>query len=208
MLRRPIVTLWIVASLCASPLLVGCGDDGTGPPPPPPPPPPSLVEQGWEAFENGDFFVAANKFQQAITDDPANAEARDGFGWSSLKLGNLQDAQTSFDEALVNGFAGADPHVGRAIVLRDISPPDFTAAIDAAGAALAIDSVYQFAHDTELDWRDVRLVLAQSHFALSAYDQANAQVGLLGGNMQNPASTTFVADLLAEIERLGVLFGG
>lgn len=53
----------------------------------------------------------------------------------------------------------------------------------------------------------MRLILAQSHFALGQYAEANDQVGQLGGNMQDPLSDTFVEDLLAEIERLGTLFG-
>jgi tetratricopeptide (TPR) repeat protein len=186
-------------------LLVGCGGDGgTGPPPPPPP---TLVQLGWAAFEQADYVTAADKFQQAITKNPSNAEAHNGFGWASMKLGNLQNALDGFAGALSNGHNGADPHVGRAIVLRDLTPVDYNAAIQAANSALAIDPDYKFHHDPELDWQDVRLILAQSHFALGQYVEANDQVGLLGGNAQDPLSPTFVADLLAELERLGDLIG-
>lgn len=58
-----------------------------------------------------------------------------------------------------------------------------------------------------LDWRDLRLILAQSHFALGEYTDANAQVTLLGGTAPDPNSPTFVEDLLAEIERLGRTIG-
>lgn len=196
MLRLCVYT--VLVSLLV-PTLPGCGgsDGGGGTKPGP-----SLVDQGWAAFEAGDFATAASRFAGAIASDPTDEEAHNGMGWTRLEEASLAAAVASFDAALTNGFAGADPHAGRAIVLRDADPVDYAAAIAAATAALAIDGGYVFAHDTTVDWRDLRLVLAQSHFGLSEYDLASQQVTLLGGTPPSPQSDTFVEDLLAVIEQL------
>ena len=187
-------------------VLCGCGsDDGTSPRPPQPP---TLVDQGWDAFETGDFAGAKADFEKAIANDAANSAAHNGLGWANMMLDDLSGAVTSFDAALTNGFTGADPHAGKAIVQRDLAPVDYNAAIVSANAALGIDTNYAFEHDTSLNWQDLRLILAQSHFALGQYTEANTQVGALGGNVQDGSSSTFVEDLLAEIERLGEMFGG
>jgi tetratricopeptide (TPR) repeat protein len=192
-------------------LAMGCNDEAevTGPgPDPDPDPDPTLVEQGWDDFTSGDYNSAASLFIQAISEDDSDEEAHNGLGWALLNLGNLQNAIVSFDAAIAHGFDGADPRVGRMVILRDQRPVDYAATIVEALAALAIDQNYVFAYDAELDWRDIRLILAHSYFATSDYGAANTQVGLLGGTVQNPASITYVADLLVEIQRLGESIGG
>jgi len=195
----------LLLAACAVMVLTGCGssDEVVDPIPLP-----TLVDQGWDAFESGDFVGAKSDFERAIADDPENGAAHNGLGWANMRLDDLQGAVTSFDAALTHGFTGADPHAGKAIVLRDLEPVDYAAAIGSANTALGIESDYAFAHDAGLDWQDLRLILAQSHFALGEYDDANTQVGLLGGTAQNPVSPTFVEDLLAEIERLGQILDG
>jgi hypothetical protein len=49
--------------------------------------------------------------------------------------------------------------------------------------------------------------MAQAYFALNDYNSANARVDSLGGDVQNPASPTFVEDLADEIERLETIWG-
>lgn len=203
--RLHFVFLACVAALTIA-LLSGCGNDcedcGWIIPDPP-----DLVGEGWTAFEAGDLDTAALQFEAAIVREPSNAEAHNGLAWTCLRRGNLSDAIIGFDVALANGFPGADAYAGKAILLRDLPPADYQGAIDAALAALGIEAAFVFAHDTRLDWKDLRLVMAQSHFALGEYDAANAEVGLLGGTMQDPASLTFVLDLLSELDRLGSVIG-
>ena len=192
-------------ALCIVVILGGCGGGDTGTDPILLP---GLVDQGWSAFESRDYSGAETSFEQAIADDPENSRAHNGLGWANTRLDKLQGAVSSFDNALTYGFEGADPHAGKAIVLRDLEPVDYTAAISSANTALGIESNYAFAHDAGLDWKDLRLILAQSHFALGEYVEANTQVGILGGTVQDPDSPTFVSDLLAEIDRLGQIIDG
>lgn len=187
---------------CLLILLTGCGEKNDTVEPPSDP-----VAEGWAAFEAGDYATASARFQAAIGEDAGDVEAYNGLGWASAKLDSLVDATESFDQAIARGHAGADPHAGRALVLRDLEPVDYGQAIDAATMALGIDSQYRFSHDTSLDWRDLRLVIAHSRFQTGDYDLANTEVGQLGGTMPDSASPTYVADLLAEIERLTELYG-
>jgi tetratricopeptide (TPR) repeat protein len=191
-------------------LVVGCSaDEDPGfDPGEDPAPDPTLVELGWAAFGADQFNTAEELFSQAIAEDATNHEAHNGKGWALLRLDGLATAIVSFDAALNNGFAGADPHVGKAILLRDLPPVNYAAAVAAANTALSIDSDFVFAHDEELDWKDVRLILAQCYYATGQYNEANNQVVLLGGTEQDPNSPTFVEDLLAEIQALGELIGG
>jgi len=169
---------------------------------------PTLVDEGWNAFDIGDYNTAASTFIQAIDEDASNSKAHNGLGWALLSLGNLENSIVSFDAALSNDFTGADPHVGKAIILRDRRPVDYAATINEAKLALSMNEDYVFLHDVDLDWKDIRLILTQSYFAVGAYIEANNQIELLGGNVQDPTSATFVLDLLAEIQALGQSIGG
>jgi len=208
MIRLNTVLRFVCLSLVLS-LSAACASDRGLDTPPALDPDPTLVDEGWNDFESGDYDAAASTFIQAITEDASNSEAHNGLGWALLSLGNLENSLVSFDAALANSFTGADPHVGKTVILRDHGPPvDYAATIAEANMALSIDGGYAFAHDPELDWKDVRLILAQSHFATGAFVEANNQIELLGGNVQDPASPTFVLDLLAEIQALGESIGG
>ena len=208
-MNRHITRLLLAGTMLVVFLMIGCSSNDTpAKPDENPSPDPTLVELGWAAFQADQFDTAEQLFSQAIAEDATNYEAHNGKGWALLRLDNLTAAIVSFDAALNNGFTGADPHVGKAILLRDLRPVNYGAAIAAANTALSIESDYEFAHDPELNWMDVRLILAQCYFATAQYDEANTQVGLLGGTMQNPSSDTFVEDLLAEIQALGEQIGG
>jgi hypothetical protein len=97
-----------------------------------------------------------------------------------------------------------DPRAGKSVVYRDRDPIDLEAAIAWADSALAIDEEYCFTHDTKFDWYDLRLIRAHSYFELALYAEAKAEVDFLDPmNTLDPASETFVEDLLAELQRLG-----
>ena len=54
----------------------------------------------------------------------------------------------------------------------------------------------------------MHLVLAECRYGLGDYAGANAEVDSLGGSVQDPASPTFVGDLLLEIQRLQAEIAG
>jgi hypothetical protein len=127
-----------------------------------------------------------------------------GIGWCSIWLDSLDSALAGFDQAILNGVAGGDPRAGKAVVYRDIVPTDLEAALAWADSALTISAAYVFPHDTTFDWRDLRLIRAHSYFELAMYDQAKAEVDILDpANTLDPEASTFIEDLLAELQRLG-----
>lgn len=178
---------------------------------------PELVAEGWNLFQAANIADARAKFEEAIALDASSADAYNGKGWCLLRENALAEAKQSFDLAISNGLPTADALVGRAAVHRDL--PDFPSAIQDALAALSLDPNYRFAYDSAIDYRDVRIILAQSYFGISDYPSAQQQVGILDpANGLDPAtSTTWVVDgvsyntyqeaLLMKIEALEKMFG-
>jgi len=162
-----------------------------------------LTSLGWLSFEGGDITDAVANFQSAIATDTNHAEAYNGAGWSLANLNELPAADSAFQAAITKGLESADPHAGRAVVLRDLEPVDLLAAIMSARDALAIEARYLFIHDNSFDWRDLRLIIGQAAFELGAYDTAHDQVDSLGGIMLDETSPAFEEELLHELERLG-----
>ncbi|MFH1313735.1 MAG: tetratricopeptide repeat protein [Candidatus Eisenbacteria bacterium] len=181
-------------------LFMGCGENGCKPEATPE----QLTREGWDRFEDNQYQGALLKFDQALGRDPGHGEAYNGVGWCCANLDSLEAGIDAFDHAISHGVITADPRAGKAVIYRDLEPVDFQTAIGWADSALAIDSDYVFSHDTSLDWKDLRLILAHSYYGLSQYDEAKAQVDILNpGNTLDPGSDTYVEDLLAEIQRLG-----
>jgi tetratricopeptide (TPR) repeat protein len=198
--RRQVPALMLVLAASGF-LLSGCdGDDGDGHGGSTAA---ELTSEGWTLFEMGDFVAAESKFKEALAVDAGFAEADNGLGWTWLRLDSLAVAVSSFDAALGKGLASADPYAGQAVAYRDLEPVDLMLAVAAAERALHRDVRFEFAHDPRFDWRDLRLILAQSYFGLQRYAEASAQVDSLGGAAPDPHAERFVEELLAEIERLG-----
>lgn len=162
-----------------------------------------LARRGWEAFEEWEFTRATTVFREVVAKDASYADGYNGLGWSLMNLDSLESAVSCFDAALARGLQSADPYAGMAVVCRDAEPVNLRLVLAMADSALARDMRYIFRHDPCLDWRDLRLILAQCHFALGEYGYANVQVDSLGGDVQDPGRETFVEDLLREIEELG-----
>ncbi|MDP6418669.1 MAG: tetratricopeptide repeat protein [Candidatus Krumholzibacteria bacterium] len=171
------------------------------------PDPDPVTQSAWLLFEAGSFAEALLMFEEALGMDADYAEAHHGLGWCQLLLGNLSEAVEAYSAARAAGLNTADPLVGEALALRDLEPVDFPAAIEAAEAALLLQPDYDFVHDEQLDWHDLRLVIAQSQVALGEYLLALDEVILLGGVAPDPGSETFLEDLLSEIQRLESLYG-
>jgi len=201
---RKSLTLISVALLAL--LVLACGDEG--PTDQGGPSAADLTWQGWDRFETGEYSQARTKFNEAIQRDAGYAEAYNGLGWTAMKLLAYQDALTAFERAVARDVNSTDPLVGMALLHRDFKGGDLDKVIALAAQALERSPRYRFSHDRSLDWRDLHLLLAQAYFGRSEYDLANEQVAELGGNVLDPASDSFVSDLLAEIERLGELLRG
>jgi len=196
-------------SLVALPLLAGCGGKKNATPAP------SadcsdISTQGWSLFAGGHYIEALARFKSAEETGGGCPDAFDGHGWAQLKLDSLAQAVSDFGAALAAGATGADAMAGLATARLDQSQanPDYTGAALAADSALARSPHFVFSHDSQFDYHDLHLILAQCRYGLGDYAGANAEVDSLGGNEQDPDSPTFVQDLLAEIQRLDGIYAG
>nr|CAI78807.1 hypothetical protein [uncultured Latescibacterota bacterium] len=166
-----------------------------------------LLSEGWAEFEDADYAAAETKFSEALDKNPSGAQAELGLGWALALGDDLTAAAEHFSVSITLGITTADPLAGLAAAYRDI--PDLDLAIQYALEALGLDSDYQFAHNSSFDYHDLHLLLAQCYYAQSEYASAQAQVDVLSPlNTLDPASPTYVGNLLLEIESLGNTYGG
>jgi tetratricopeptide (TPR) repeat protein len=205
----PLPALFILLLLTA-----GCGKNGAGSRAP------EETELGWAAWEAGEYTTARTRFLAAVSEDAGYAEAHHGLGWAHAFLGSLPQAVTAFTTARLRGLSTPDPDAGLAIVLRDL--PDLDGAIASALAALGASSAWSFSHRPSIDWRDLRLILAQCYFRKGpgTFDEAQDQVDILDPtNGLDPASPatwtvgattydTYAEALLMAIEAQEAAIGG
>ncbi|TES89702.1 MAG: hypothetical protein E3J87_11445 [Candidatus Cloacimonadota bacterium] len=69
-------------------LLSGCGEKVSSPPNPVPEIS-RLLEEGWQAYSNGNYVTAIAKFDTVIEIDASKTEAYIGKGWSSFRTGDF-----------------------------------------------------------------------------------------------------------------------
>lgn len=188
---------WVIAILPAA-LLLGCGDDNPGPPVDP------VVEKldaGWALFSAGEYEGAIAEFDDAVAMRAGLGDGHNGRGWSYLRLGLLETALREFDTAVAKGFVGAGAQAGRCLILNRLD--EYRQCVFAGEAVVAQDSRFELKADRTLDIRDVRLAMAQSHFALGEYEEALEQIEVVDSAvLLNPNSGTFALELLAAIEKL------
>lgn len=169
---------------------------------------------GWAAFEANDIATARTHFTAAININFEYAEAVLGIGWVSTLEGNLRGAQTNLERAIYLGLDNFGANVGLAVVLRDRL--DFTNSIVHARLVITSLPAYVFSHRTSVDWKDLRLIIAQCCYRLGGnyFSDAQAEVDILDpGNGLDPNDSgtwvvggitynTYGEALLKEIESL------
>jgi tetratricopeptide (TPR) repeat protein len=214
-LRRSLEIIAAAVLLVAvSLLLSSCGDDGGGP---------GLTaeelnEEGWGSYALGEYSEARGLFQDALGLDPDYPEAQLGLAWTEAQLGNYAASVSGHGAVVASGEYVTDAFAGRAAASLEL--PDFLTAIESADSALTRDPDYFFSRQPAYDYGDLRLILAQSHFALAHYDSAQEQVDLIDpSNGLDPADPgswavgdtsypTYEAALAVLIELLWSLEGG
>jgi len=163
---------------------------------------PASIERAWGYYEDGKYEKAINEFVDVIGDEPDNGEAYNGLGWCYGILCSLSTAVDNFNTALDKDNSLVDPYAGLAFVYSDL--PDHQNAVDAAATLIQKDSLYFFGHDSEINYKDVRLVKAKSHCSLGDFSSALSEVQKLNPSFNCNVTTPWGREaLLAEIERLG-----
>ncbi len=151
-----------------------------------------LLADGWAAWESSQYSSSYDIFLDAVSHDPADAEARNGIGWAKLFLGELHSAIGSFDYAIYLELPTFDATLGMAFALRDSA--DYSNAV--LNAQKIVDAMprYTFSHRASINWKDIRLLIAQCSFRRGQqyFDIAQANVDTLdptnGLDPESPAS--------------------
>lgn len=172
-----------------------------------------LMTNAWNAFHQGYFSNALDYFNQALAQNSVHIDALNGKGWCLGILGNRSGALAAFNSGLAGAPANNSLRAGLAFTY---------AAMDSGGRAvtqdstvLAADSLWSLGHryvmswDYLMDWRDLRVLLAQELFELGRFAEALAQVKKLDPSVS--VGTDFSlpenqAALLVEIERLSMIY--
>jgi tetratricopeptide (TPR) repeat protein len=132
-----------------------------------------LIEKGWQKFEGGNFAGAGSDFDAALS---ISANAGDssgaflGLGWAQLRRDQAGVAANNLAEYLNLSPGSNDGRAGLAFAC--LGQDDFQGAIDAAEAVLSSDPSWTFGHDGSVDYSDLRLLLAQSYYALADYSES------------------------------------
>lgn len=160
-----------------------------------------LIEQGWMAFADGDYQIAADRFSDATVKNPDDPEGFTGLGWSLLKLDNLSEADVQFNSGSTKMNVTADLFAGWAFTLNALK--NYAKSNREADEALSLDSNWTFPYGLPLDAADLHLLRAENFFLLGDFANSLSAVQILNPNFSADVTTSAGRAALAqEIERL------
>lgn len=163
--------------------------------------PQQLVNEGWTAFESGDYTTAEARFDEALAQDNSLWEAHHGLGWVQARLGNSGEAVNQFLNVLAQNSAVLSAKAGLAFIYN--AQMQYANSNQRAGEVLQMNAQWVFEHDSRVDWKDLVILRAVNFFALGQFAESLQEVKKLNSAFDADVSTTAgQADLAAEIERL------
>ncbi|MCP4571881.1 MAG: hypothetical protein GY838_05965 [bacterium] len=195
-------TLTHVILIAALALAVGCGGDSGGGPTTPPVTDAAILSLGWTAYGNDDPIEAEEQFRKLLDRGKLLAEAHDGLGWMFSSENEPDSAAVHFAAAVAEGAdalpIGDQTRAGQAFAAS--AQGQHQASLDAAAEVAA---GWVFTHDTTIDYDDVIVVRAVSHYALAGFEAALAAVQELEPGFTADVGTVDGRGLLAaKIEEL------
>jgi tetratricopeptide (TPR) repeat protein len=192
--------LWAVICLSFLLLFCACGEDENGGTKVTAE---ELTDQGWMKFQAGDFNGAAADFNAAIGLDAEYTRAYLGLGWAELRRSRAGFAEDAFITYLAKSSAqGNDALAGLAFACDAESKPE--EAIAYAEDLLTADPQWSFGQDSNVDYLDVALVLADNYYLTADYEQSLAIVqqyfdATFNPNIDTDQGRTELADKLASL---------
>ncbi len=169
----------------------------------------ALIQQGWDAFVNQDYGSAHSLFQKGLTligsvtaYDSLKAEAYVGRGWSNGFLRDYVTSRSDFKRALgisvISQSAQQNAYAGLVIVGYALN--EYEEAINNALLILGAAPDYVFSYDNRIDFKKIRLVLAQSYYSIGNFTEAAAQLDIL--DPANAPHSTQPDELLKQIQEV------
>lgn len=155
------------------------------------------IEHYWRLFERGQYLESREGFLKLVDDE--GSDAYTGAGWSSLRLGDFEDADNYFSHVSSSDLAG---QAGWAFTKWTINDPE--GALEKAEIVLSSVPNYTFPHDTRIDRNDLIWIEAASYLQLGNNGMCLARIQALNPNFTvNLIDPAVEQMLLAELQRLG-----
>ena len=167
-----------------------------------------LTTRGWTSFEDGDYYTALADFQAALERDGQYSDAWNGAGWSAGRIpGQLTEAVSDFSTCFALDTTRYDALAGW--TFASYQNDEFNGTLNKADFLLVRRPGWRFLHEPTLDFNDVRLLMAKSHFNLGDYTACfNAVVTWFNPTFEADITTPAGrVELLKELERLGQIYG-
>jgi len=160
------------------------------------------VAEAWIEFESGRYNDAMIVFGEASEIDPLPPDAYLGLGWCYAMTDQMEDSLSSFEIAITKEPEAPDGYAAKAFV--HLAQNEHEAAIAAADEAISLGGEeYVFSQIPDVRTRNLRLLIAECHYVMGQYADAQAQIDILKPhNNLDPNSRTYKRDLLLEIESL------
>jgi len=190
-------------------MLAGCAKKATEPEPSLD----DLMNSAWSAFRQGSFSSALGYFNQVLSRSAGHTDALNGKGWCLGILGDRPGALSAFNAGLAGAPANNSLRAGLAFTYAAMDSSPQAAARDST--VLAADSLwslgqrYVMSWDYLMDWRDLRVLLAEEYFVMGRFSESLAQVMKLDASVTVGADFSLAenqAALLVEIERLSMTY--
>ena len=186
--------------------MVGCGDEDG--PSGPIANVQDVVSEGWDYFIEAEYQNAFDTFTRAIEMDRHHSDAHNGAGWSSGKIpGMLEQASDYFARSYSLDTTRYDALGGWSFVVYQLG--EWEATIAKADSLLRRRPVWQFLHESNIDFHDVWLIVASSNCHLGHFERALEIIkDYLNSSFDADSSTPAGRrEILDEIERLGRIYG-
>ncbi len=158
-----------------------------------------LVPYAWSLYASGQTSEAIAIFLD-ITSRQTSAfisDAYNGLGWSYAAIDSMQKSLHYFDLAVAARTLFTEAHAGRGFV--KLALKDYTGTIDDLTKVLSEQADFVFSHDSNIDFRDISVALAEAYFFRQNLEQAQAFVNRMApenGLDANDPDTWIVDDVL------------
>jgi len=188
-------------------LAIGCKKQGS-----PEPTADDLIVDGWSEFEQGNYPVADDLFNDALTLDNTSGEGYAGRAWTKAKLDDLPSAEDNIQLAIDNAYSEYHVYIlmgALHFVAGEYAQTDSII----APILLNIQTDWVFSHDMSIGYRDFIIIEAAALYYLGMHTEIVPLITILDATLQPdptvPASwvleghqySTYAEFLLAVLNR-------
>jgi tetratricopeptide (TPR) repeat protein len=165
-----------------------------------------FVEYGWTLYGERSFRHAFEVFQEGLNEDSLYIDGYNGAGWCYVEFNSPDTAISFFSDGL--DYIAVDSSQIRFEMLAGLSlsyhaAGDYPNAILKGTELYSLEPTFGFTHDWRIDYVDIVLLLAMSHYAQGEFAQSLTWVQILDDTFVVDVSTNEGrADLVKMIETI------